>query len=209
MPQPNHPIRTILFDYGGVLAEEGFYNALARLSEQYGEAPEFLPRLAMDAVYRSGYVTGHGSEQDFWSELRRQFPLTESNGKMREDILQGFILRPEMVRLVRRLHREGYETAILSDQTDWLQRLDARDHFLQEFDRVFNSYLMGKGKRDPTLFGDVLTQLELRPSQTIFIDDNPENIQRACAKGIHGLLFVGLEKLIEEMEPLLGTKLTY
>ena len=46
-------------------------------------------------------------------------------------------------------------TAILSDQTHWLDDLDRRHHFTAGFDRVYNSYHQGKGKRDQTLFTEV------------------------------------------------------
>lgn len=196
-------VRWILFDFGGVLAEEGFHNALAELSERYGQPPDALPRLAMDAVYASGYVTGHGSEHDFWNLLRQRFPFTESESDVSAEILRRFILRKPMLDLVDALRKRGYLTAILSDQTDWLERLDQRDHFFSHFDRIFNSYYLGKGKRDPGLFDDVLAALTIKPSQAIFIDDNPENISRAESRGLYGILFENAGDLFSMLATLL------
>ena len=57
------------------------------------------------------------------------------------------------------LRRGGFLTAILSDQTDWLDRLEARHHFFGHFDRVFNSYHLGKGKRRITSYNVCYTKL--------------------------------------------------
>lgn len=201
--KPAGGIRWILFDYGGVLAEEGFHDTLAELSLRYGEAADTLPRLAMDAVYDSGYVTGKASEAAFWDLLRQRFPFFEPDAQMSEQILRRFTLRKPMLELVDKLRSLGYRTGILSDQTDWLAKLDQRDHFFDHFDRIFNSYDMGKGKRDPTLFDEVMAALSIRPSQAIFIDDNLENVHRAASRGVCALHYEERRKLLQTLSRLL------
>lgn len=197
----------ILFDYGGVLAEEGFHDTLAELSQSAGYPPELLPTLAMDAVYESGYVTGHGTEADFWHLLRQRFPLEQSDEWLTTAILRRFLPRPRMLELVNQLRKNGYRLAILSDQTDWLDRLERRDHFFHHFDQIFNSYHLGRGKRDPETFDDVVKHLGVTPWQAIFIDDNPENVRRAQSRGLHGVIFSDIESLKHDLTRLLGTSL--
>lgn len=198
------PFCWILFDYGGVLAEEGFRDALSELSVRYGRPREELPRLAMDAVYDSGYVTGHGSEADFWHMLRRRFPFTEPGTEISAQILERFTLRRPMLHLVDALRGFGYRTAILSDQTDWLLRLEKRDHFFSHFDRIFNSYDLGRGKRDAFLFDEVIAALSVKPSQAIFIDDNPENVRRAISRGLCGVYYEDHAGLVRALAAMLG-----
>lgn len=197
----------LLFDYGGVIAEEGFHNTLAELSVTAGYPREMLPALAMDAIYESGYVTGQGSEADFWQLLRQRFPLSQSDDWLSGQILSRFTLRPAMLKLVDTLHGHGYRTGILSDQTEWLDRLDQRDHFFHHFDSVFNSSYLGIGKRDEAIFDRVVEQLAVSPAKTIFIDDNPENVRRAQSRGLHSILFVDCETLRSELSILLGIEL--
>lgn len=197
----------ILFDYGGVLAEEGFHDTLAELSQSAGYPPELLPTLAMDAVYESGYVTGRGTEADFWRLLRHRFSLEQPDNRLSSAILQRFTLRPRMLGLVDRLHQYGYRLAILSDQTDWLDRLEQRDHFFHHFDRVFNSFHLGRGKRDPETFDEVLNHLGVTPRQAIFIDDNPENVRRAQSRELHGVIFSDIDTLLHDLSNLLGIPL--
>ena len=193
-------IRAILFDYGGVLAEEGFYHGLVRLGKEQGlESPAELPRIGLDVVYETGYVTGEGREADFWAAMRRRTGLRGSDEQLRRPILEGFVLRPGMLALVRELRGQGYLVGLLSDQTDWLDILDRRDHFCREFDRCFVSYRLGLGKRQDALFQRVAGELGLAPASILFIDDNPSNVARARRNGWKALRFTDEQELRVEL----------
>jgi len=196
-------IRAILFDFGGVIAEEGFNEGLKAIAKCQGLEPDKLPHQGMEAVYDSGYVTGKGSEKAFWELLRQRTGIRGDDAVLREEILSRFVVRPWMIDLVEELRRRGYLTAILSDQTDWLGRLDADQGFLKKFDRLFVSYRLGKGKRDPTLFSEVVKSLALKPEQVIFIDDAPGNIERARSCGLGVLLFTDREAVETRLRAML------
>jgi putative hydrolase of the HAD superfamily len=177
-------IRAVLFDFGGVLAEEGFRAGLRSIARLNGLDPESVHRKGIDAVYESGYVTGRAKEADFWKLMRGRFRFNEANTALTNIILDRFTLRPEMIDLVRDLRGRGLTCAILSDQTDWLDRLDRRYGFYREFDRVYCSYRLGKSKREPILFDEVVADLSLRPGEALFLDDDPGNVERARSRGL-------------------------
>ena len=89
-----------------------------------------------------------------------------------------------MLRVVDELRSKGFVVAILSDQTNWLDELDARMPFYHAFDHVFNSYKIHKSKRDSSVFRDVCSALGLKPEEVLFIDDNEGNIARAREEGL-------------------------
>ncbi len=180
-------IRCVLFDFGGVIAEEGFRRALEAAARRHGLDPEELPRQAMDAVYESGFVVGRGGEADFWRVLQEKMPFPETFEAFRDEVMRGFVVRPEMLELVDELSASGKTVAILSDQTHWLDELDRRDGIYRHFDRVFNSYYLGKGKRDISLFRDVLEELGCRPSEAMFVDDSEDHVMRARSEGLHAI----------------------
>jgi len=182
-------IRAVLFDFGGVLAEEGFGHGLEALAREQDLAVEDITAEGMRAVYDSGFVLGSGTAADFWALMRKRTGLQGDDADLTARILDGFIVRPWMLQLAERLRSRGYVTGILSDQTDWLDRLDARDHFYRLFEPVYNSYYLGKGKRDPSLFTDVAADLGLAPATILFIDDNPGNVARAESMGWQAILY--------------------
>lgn len=202
-------IKAVLFDYGGVLAEEGFRNGLTRLAREQDLDPERLRNEGMNAVYDSGFVLGRGSAADFWAMLRARTGLEGEDEALTARILSGFVMRPWMMALVRRLRAQGYVTGILSDQTHWLDELDARDHFYDAFDRIYNSYYLGKGKRDPTLFADVAADLRLSPAEVLFVDDSQGNIERARGAGMQGVHFVDREGFLAGLQRRLETGLSH
>lgn len=203
-----HSVRAILFDFGGVLAEEGFREGLKEIARRHGLDPESFHQLGGDVVYESGYVVGRGSEEDFWEQMCRRSGLPGYESRFTDEILRRFVLRPGMMAAVRALRGRGYLTAILSDQTDWLERLNARDRFYGEFDRVFNSYRLGKGKRDPSIFDDALREMEVEPSEALFIDDNAGHVDRATGRGLRAILFLDQEQALAEMAHILGHSLS-
>ena len=68
-------IRAVLFDYGGVIVEEGFYNGLVDLAEKQSLHVSSMPEEGLNAVYDSGFVLGKGTAADFWALLRKRTGL--------------------------------------------------------------------------------------------------------------------------------------
>jgi putative hydrolase of the HAD superfamily len=190
MTDPSHSeISAVLLDYGGVFAEEGFRDGLIAIGRAAGLEPAGFFELAAAAVYDSGYVVGKGTEQDFFGLVRKQTGISASDREIRQEIFSRFVLRPWMVQVVQSLRSGGYRVCMLSDQTDWLDALDKRDGFFKYFDIVFNSYYLGKGKKDASVFTDVAARLNLPASRLLFADDNLGHIERARSKGLHTILY--------------------
>jgi putative hydrolase of the HAD superfamily len=197
-------LRAVFFDFGGVLATEGFREGLAVIARRAGLDPSRFIEEARDAVYDSGYIVGKGGEHDFWELMRLRTGVAGSDADLSAECLSRFALRPAMMELVREIRDRGLRAVILSDQTDWLERLERRWGFAREFDGVLNSYRIGKGKRDPTLFDDALREFGLSPQEAAFVDDDPANVARAAARGLHAVVFVGEADCRLRLEALLA-----
>ena len=86
---------------------------------------------------------------------------------------------------VHRAQAEGFRSRAAFK----LLELNERDRFFRYFDHVFNSYRLGKGKRDPTLFHDITECLALAPADILFVDDIKGNVERAQAAGWQAILY--------------------
>lgn len=202
MTKQQAELRAILFDYGGVLAEEGFHNGLVALAREQGLDITTIVKEATKAVYDSGFVLAQGTAADFWSLMRERTGLMGEDEVLTERILSGFILRAWMMESVRQLREQGYITGILSDQTYWLDTLNEKDPFYDAFDVVFNSYYRGKGKQDPSLYNDIATELGLPLVEILFIDDDEGNVNRARSVGMHAIQYVDKESFIQQLKQL-------
>ncbi len=199
-------IRAVLFDFGGVLAEEGFREGLKALGQERGLDPERFYQTASELVYSTGFIIGRCDEQAYWEAVRRETGIRGTDRHFREKILKRFTLRPEMLALADAKRGSGLIVAILSDQTNWLDELNEGAPFIQHFNRVFNSFHVGKTKRDPSVYLDVCRELGVEAKETLFVDDNPDNVERASRAGLHTILCKDPVELMKDLESVLKCK---
>lgn len=70
---------------------------------------------------------------------------------------------------------------------------------LAEFDRRYVSGDLGLVKPDPKIYAALEADSGIAPERLFFIDDKPENIAAAKARGWHGHVFEGPERLAAEL----------
>ena len=196
-------ITTMLLDFGGVVAEEGFHEGLLAIGKRNGLDPETFFRTVDRLIFDSGYLTGQAPEAAFWDAVRIATGVAGADEGLKEEILPRFIIRAEMLDAADRLRKAGLTVAMLSDQTDWLEEIDRRTGLFRHFDRVFNSYCMHKSKRDASVFDDVCTALGARPAAVLFVDDNAGHIERAASRGLQVHHFTAMETFLSRVEDLL------
>ncbi|MGC8605058.1 MAG: HAD-IA family hydrolase, partial [Desulfomonilaceae bacterium] len=155
MENADEKIQVILLDFGGVVAEEGFRQGLMAIGAETNLGGQKFFEIAENLIYETGYIIGKQIEKSYWNSVRQVTGIRLTDMDMRMEILRRFKLRRGMLKMVETLRRKGYFLALLSDQTNWLDELDARKHFCGDFDAVFNSYHLGKSKRDVSIFLDV------------------------------------------------------
>ncbi|MCW7752808.1 HAD family phosphatase [Desulfobotulus sp. H1] len=179
----------VLLDFGGVIAEEGFKTAMADLADSQGKNPETLKRQAFDLVYATGFTTGKIKDTSFWKIFRDMTGIEGEDAFLTNFVKERFVVRPFMLSLVMQLREAGIRTAVLSDQTHWLEELDERDHFFSCFDRVFNSYQAGITKKDPLFFLQVLDRMKASADRTLFVDDHKPHVERAMGLGMDAIWY--------------------
>ena len=192
-------IEAAMFDFGGVLADEGFKNGLHAIAGTNSIDPEEFALQALELIHSTGYLTGQSDEHSYWETLRSQTGISGDDKDLRDAILERFTLRDWMFDVVRKLKRSGVRLFILSDQTNWLDELEDKYHFFHLFERVFNSYHTGKCKRGRSVFGGVLAVMNLRPETVVFIDDTYDHTLRARGIGLKTIWYQDKENVLEEM----------
>jgi putative hydrolase of the HAD superfamily len=203
MKRSGMKIDIVLFDFGGVIAEEGFKHGLAAIAQANGLDENTFIQFAHEAIYSTGYVIGRVPESVYCDTLRQNTGIKGDDDSLRNEIFARFIVRDWMIDLVKTLKANGVKIGILSDQTDMLDKLDVKYDFFRFFDYIFNSYHMGKGKRDPNLFDDIIHALKTEPDRILFIDNNPKYVDRAMQKGWKGIHYVDRESFQKDFEEIL------
>ena len=196
-------IRCAAFDFGGVIAEEGFQNGMIAIAKKFGLDPSETVKLAFQLVFEARFVEGACTEEQMWNLFRKRAGIDASDETLREMILSRFIVRPWMLEKVKTLKQQGYIVAMLTDQAEWLKELDSTTPFLYLFDPVINSWDTGKTKKDPTAFTYLAAAAGVKPEEILFMDDNEGNIERAAAMGLKTILYSDRESFEREMGSIL------
>lgn len=196
-------VRTVLFDFGGVLATEGFQQGLFAIARNHGLDFHDFFTVATETMYGCGYITNDNNEAGYWRGMREQTGITGSgDAQLTREILDRFHLRPAMMAAVQALKKNAVTCAILSDQTDWLDRLEKRLCFFHEFHLVCNSFHTKITKRDPLAFSNAARLLCNIPDEILFVDDNPANTTLAASLGFQVHHFTEEKRFLAVIAPL-------
>src|SRR5450756_2758808 len=139
-------IKAVLFDFGGVIAGEGFFKGLQAIGRESGLDPDEFFRTVDALIYETGYLIGNADEAFFWNTVRKRTGLRRTDAELRDEIVKRFSPRPEMISSADLLRSKGFIVAMLSDQTNWLDEIDQETGLFRHFDRIFNSYRIHKSK---------------------------------------------------------------
>ncbi len=201
MISTNSKIKLALFDFGGVIAEEGFKDGLLSIGEANFIDPRTFYSAVVTIIADCGYLTGRADEKTFWREVRKQFTLRETDEELRGQIFSRFIIRGWMLGIVKQLRDQNIITAILSDQTDWLDLLNKNHDFFKYFDRVFNSFYLKQSKHDGgEIYDNVVDEMNISADAVLFVDDNENNVKKAAEKGLHTILYKDRESFGAELK---------
>lgn len=197
----------VIFDVGGVLAHDVWEHLL--LSVPNGIASKY--KLSSEAVKKAGKKLWEdfdkrkvvppddwmSFEKEYWRKFKSEFPQLPTSVTVDSLITMSsdFILpvnAEEMDPVLARLRDQGVSLAICSNNNEfWYQR--QRDKL--QLDRFFPSANVtlscheGVTKADVKLFYIAATKLGLQAEDCVFIDDRVDNIDRAVACGMTGILF--------------------
>ncbi|MFQ5540694.1 MAG: HAD family hydrolase [Candidatus Paceibacteria bacterium] len=187
-------VKGIIFDFFGVIVAEVGHLWFEK------HAPNQLGKL--QKTYFRQQDLGEISADDLFGKLAE---LNHSNAdRVREEWTKTAHLKQDAVDYIKEL-RETYKIALLSNAaSSFIRHLLEKHGLAPIFDEVVISSEVRMAKPDRDIFELTLTHLNLLPQETVFIDDNPANIEGAKKIGIRGILFKDTQTLRNDLAPLLA-----
>lgn len=113
----------------------------------------------------------------------------------------------DVIALVDSLRSHGYKTALLSNNTVAKGEQLRTEGFDRHFDVFHISAETGIAKPEPQAFINLANDLEVEPSEMIFIDDTPKSLASSNEVGFTPVLFEDYEQLVAELQKL-GVKIS-
>jgi putative hydrolase of the HAD superfamily len=166
-----------------------------------------LPADRFESLYwvdRHAYDEGKLTGLAFWQKLVRDAGLNLSPATIDQlnhlDARMWTTQNPIMVAWQQQLKQHGLLTAILSNMGDnVLANLQREFLWIQNFDVLVWSFQHLMAKPDPAIYRLVLEKLNVRPEESLFLDDKLVNIEAAQVLGMHAIQFSTVDHLRAEL----------
>jgi putative hydrolase of the HAD superfamily len=194
-------IRAVIFDYGMVISNPADPAAHERMIAISG-----LSSKEFDRCYwqnRHNYdlgMTGAAYWAKVASDAGTTFSPQQIDDLIESDILMWTSLNEEMLGWVVALQNAGFRTAILSNMVmELMEYMRQEFGWLSHFQHHTWSCELGIGKPDPAIYTHTCKELDVLPSETLFLDDKAENIASAEKVGLHAIQFSSIQQLRKDL----------
>jgi epoxide hydrolase-like predicted phosphatase len=203
--------KAVIFDMGGVLIDLHSDEAARELMEQHGLSPHTFDRLTRSSfeshprsvtelamlgkIETATYLDAFLRECSVKDPERLRANRLSVVGRERKDVLA----------IVEHLKQAGLKCCVLSNTIalHWERLSSAREYpFLELFDHIFASHLIGCAKPENKAFSFVANALKVQMSECLLVDDTLLNVERAKAVGWRGILFCGIAELQRDLNDL-------
>ena len=189
----NDKIKNIIFDLGDVILNIDVPVASLSFAQLSGkEQHEIISLFKEKDIFRQ-FETGKLDEKGFRDYIRELLVFPDWTDEMIDVAWNSLLLDlpPERVELLKKL-RENYRLFLLSNTSSIhitqvnkiLEAATGIEKLDDLFDKVYYSYDMGLMKPDPAIYLQVLKEQGLEAEETLFLDDNADNIAAASKLGI-------------------------
>ena len=182
-------IKAIIFDYGNVLCEPQPPEDIAAMAAELAQTIDrFGPIYWRDRV---SYDRADMDAGEYWSRVAGRHLAPDQIAKLTDlDNKSWQHPRATTIPWVDAMRRKGLRTALLSNLPASLRdSLENDTPWLPAFDVKTYSCTLRRTKPDREIYEHCVRSLGVKPSEAVFLDDRPENVEAAAALGIHAILF--------------------
>lgn len=186
-------IRALVFDWGGVISSEGYWDWLRKNIPDIDDRREYFQNL-IDRENR-----GDGSQEDLMNALAKE--AGQSPEEVAREMTDKRALNAEVTALIRAL-KDRYKIGLLSNASSYLRSVISEHNAWDLFDEVLISSEHKMLKPEQRIYKTILSMLGVLPGEAVMIDDRQKNVDGAQDAGMKGILFTGAAALVAELKRL-------
>ncbi len=191
-------IRNIIFDLGNVLVGVDFEKTRKLiLSEGVSKASY---NSFFNETNRKKFEAGKIKSREFIDNAYRTFGRKIPKTKLRLLFQDMFFEKPDMKKFLKKISGSGKFRIYLMSNTNPLHFNYIRKKFayVNLVDRLILSYRLKLLKPGAGIYKAVLNKYELKPEETLFIDDLKANCETAEKFGIHAIHFKNYKNFVKQ-----------
>lgn len=178
-------IKNIIFDLGAVIIDIDLSLTVQAFADLAPSYEENIRQNLLQTSFFHDFEKGRLSNQAFYDGIREQIASEVSDIQIKQAWNALLLEIPEQrITLLHHL-RKQYRTFILSNTNQIHVAAIEQQYPLSEWvEKVYYSCDMDARKPDAEIYEQVLSDADLQASETLFIDDNLENIRTAEQLGL-------------------------
>lgn len=185
LPYNHHMIKTIFFDFDGVLTTDGKGSGITckNIQKEIPDVP-YEKILQCYRVHHLDVLTGKKSHSNTWDEFCTCIG-TPLNISVLHNAFKDTPKNMQMFDLVQKLHK-NYKVGIITD--NGAERLDILTKEMELdvlFDNIIVSARTGGTKHEPDIFMKALKSVECTANECVFIDNDQKNLIVPAELGFH------------------------
>jgi putative hydrolase of the HAD superfamily len=195
-------MKTIFFDWGGVVANDPGDDFLTKILQDIGANPEQIQEIFQ--LYMKRFMKGEISEAEYWDELSTNYGFVIQDSISDEfKKWSGLVANEDILALVDEAKDKGWQTAILSNVIEPTYNVLKSAGFYDRFDMIIASCKEGFAKPDIKIYELALERAGATPGESIFIDDKQNNLDPANEMGFATVLASNPTQIIQDVRALL------
>ncbi len=199
---PASPIKTVIFDLGGVYFTEGVSHFVRELEKHYGVLKADV-MVIVEGDLGTLYRTGQIASEEFWKKCKDQWKIDAPIEEIRQRWFDGYTPMEGTVNLIDRLKSAGYDLLFLSDNApDRVGYLEEKYHFLHRFRDGIFSQVVKVRKPNPKIYQAALDLAGCPADQCVYFDDKPKQLEPAKTLGMHAYVFESPEQAEADLRTL-------
>lgn len=206
-------IKTIIFDFGGVITNspiEGF----KLLEEKNGYDKGLITNINMNNPNDNAWAKSERGEIDihtFLEEFEKEALEIGQKIDAREILQQLYgSMRENIINKIKLLsNSKKYKLICLTNVLKGVdiftpkERVIAVNYVMRYFDRIYESYKLNMRKPETRIYQYILNEMNIKPQETVFLDDLGMNLKPARQLGINTIKVVNSKDAINELDQLL------
>jgi epoxide hydrolase-like predicted phosphatase len=196
--------KALIFDLGKVVFDYSFPEAFAHWAKVSGKTKEDIEKHfeygPVFEKFERDELTPDEFRKHISADIGFDFEKEEFENGWNNIYLELYPGMDNLLGTIKKTHRiVALTNTNRIHAKRWLTKFDDT---LNHFEKIFSSHEIGKRKPESEAFLAVLDYLEMKPSDVIFLDDNPENINAAEKIGIKSILVSSPKQMYSDLKKL-------
>jgi glucose-1-phosphatase len=196
-------IKAVFFDLGGVILRTEDPEPRTNLAKSLGLSYAEIDRQVFENESSRKASLGFINEAEHWLNVASSLDLPGSEvERLRYEFFAGDRVDSDLLDLIRSL-RPALKVGVISNAWSGMRTWMDEHNIGDCFDDMVISAEVGFAKPDPRIYQAALQNLEVKPEESVFIDDMPRNVDAARKIGMVAIHFKQPDQALVELKSLL------